>query len=157
MPEHEETVLESFRAKVARGDTSGIKVSVHVAGGMPGEQHVDRQVVVDGSGEAMATTPPTEGAAPAEAHEHVEEAALVDMMRKLGEGAEGLVPRSRARFLPDSVVGSVVVEVDGQTTELFYLADEEDRITQGKPIPPSAAEALASMQRMGDRMLGGGS
>jgi len=48
----------------------------------------------------------------------------------------------------------MVLEVDGETTELFYLADEQDRITQDKPIPPAAAAALDQLQRLGDRLVG---
>jgi hypothetical protein len=150
----EDAVLESFRGKVAAGDISGIRVRVRVAGGMPEEQHVDRTIEVDSSGAAAATAAADDAAGPAEERGDVPEEDLSALMRELSEGAEGLVPRSQARFLPDSLVGSVVLEVDGDTTELFYLADEQDRITQNKPIPPAAASALDQLQRLGDRLVG---
>ncbi len=154
MTDTDEQVLERFRAKIAAGDTSGIRVSTRTAGGMPGEQHLDRSVEVDGEGHARAIAWATEGRVLAEASADIDDDTLVEVLRKLSLGAEGLVPRSRARFLPDSLVGSVVVEVEGESTELFYLPDEEDRVTQGKPIPPAAADALATLRRLGDRMLG---
>lgn len=151
---NDDQVLESFRAKVARGDTSGIRVTMQVSGGMPGERHLNRSVTLGEGVRASVRSTGNGDPEPAEASGEVDEEALADVLSKLGEGVEGLVPRERARFLPDSLVGSVTLEVDGETTELFFLADEEDRITQGKPIPPAAAEALDDLRRLGDRMLG---
>jgi hypothetical protein len=152
MTDHER-VLESFRAKVARGDRHGIKVSMQLIGGMPGEQHLNRSVVIDEDRQASVRSSGDEAPEPAEARAQVEDETVDDVLRNLAEGVDGLVPRSQARFLPDSLVGSISVEVDGETTELFYLADEEDRITQNKPIPPAAAEALDALRRLSDQML----
>jgi hypothetical protein len=154
MADHER-VLESFRAKVARGDTSGIKVSMQLIGGMPGERHLNRSVVIDEDRQASVRSSGDDAPEPAEARARVEDETLDEVLHKLAEGVDGLVPRSQASFLPDSLVGSITVEVDGETTELFYLADEEDRITQNKPIPPAAAEALDSVRRLSDQMLDG--
>ena len=152
----DESVLENFRGKVAAGDVSGIRVSVRVSGGMPGEQHLDRTVSVEASGQAVVTAAPEDAGGAAQESMRLPEEETADLLRRLSEGAEGLVPRSRARFLPDSVVGSVIVEVDGEQTELFYLADEQDRITQDKPIPPAATAALEQLPQLGDRLAGPG-
>jgi hypothetical protein len=152
MPDDDQ-VLEGFRAKVARGDISGIKVSMKLIGGMPGEQHLNRSVVIDEDRQALVRSSGDGAPEPAEARAQVEDETVEDLLRKLAEGVDGLVPRSQARFLPDSLVGSITVEVDGETTELFYLADEEDRITQDKPIPPATVEALDGLRQLSDQML----
>jgi hypothetical protein len=152
MTDHER-VLQGFRAKVARGDRRGIKISMQLIGGIPGERQLNRSLVIDEDRRASARSAGDRAQEPAEARAQVEDEIVEELLRKLAEGIDGLVPRSQARFLPDSLVGSITLQVDGETTELFYLADEEDRITQNKPIPPAAAEALDGLRRLGDQLL----
>jgi len=120
---------------------------------MPGEQHLDRSVIIDEVGRVSVASIGDGAPETREASSELRREALTDVMRKLAEGVDGLSSRSQARFLPDSLVGSVTLEVDGEGTELFFLADEEERITQGKPIPPPAVEAFDDLRRIGERLL----
>lgn len=150
----EETVLRRFRGKVAAGDLKGIRVSVHVAGGMPSERRLDRTVTLSASGEALVTATDNDTAGRVRNSSKLSDEDAADFMRSLSEDAQGLVPRSQASFLPDSLVGSLLVEVEGESVELFYLADEQDRVTQGKPISPAAARGLARLRDVADQSIG---
>lgn len=153
-PRAEDAVLRRFRGKVAAGDLDGIRVSVRLAGGMPSERHLDRTVTLSASGEALVSATDNDAAGPAGNSRKLSEEDAAEFMRSLSEDPQGLVPRSQARFLPDSLVGSLLVEVEGETVELFYLADEQDRVTQGKQISPTAAEGLARLRDVADRLIG---
>jgi hypothetical protein len=150
----DDPVLQSLRRKVVAGDVRGIRIQVRVSGGMPAEQHVDRTVTVDAAGQAVMSAAEQDPSRPVQTTTQLPQKDLSRLLSQFGEGAAGLVPRAQARFLPDSVVGSVLVEVDGETTELFYLADEQDRITQDKPISAAAAEALGQLQALGGGLPG---
>lgn len=51
-------------------------------------------------------------------------------------------------FLPDSMVGSITVEVGDQTTVFHYLADREQRRDQDQVLGPAVAAVRASLGRM---------
>lgn len=152
-PGAEEAVLRQFRGKVAAGDLRGIRVSVRVAGGMPSERHLDRTVTLSAAGEAAVSATDGDAAGRARNSSQLSDEDVAEFMRSLSEDPQGLVPRSQASFLPDSLVGSLLVEVEGESVELFYLADEQDRVTQGKPISPTAAQGLARLQDVADRLI----
>jgi len=63
------------------------------------------------------------------------------------------VPRSKARFLPDSLVGSITIEVGGEQAVLFFLADEEDRQAQKKIVPPTMTKTIKELAHLLRRLL----
>ena len=64
---------------------------------------------------------------------------MTNLLLQIGEGAGELIPRSEARFLPDSVIGQISVKIDGQEASFFFLADAEQAKQQGKPLSSKAA------------------
>jgi hypothetical protein len=153
MPEADKReVLARFRRKLADQDTQGLRVHLQIAGGMPGEHYAREEVTLVGAQRLMARTENTEGP-PAEAESTLDEAEAYELLQKLGDGADDLVDRSEARFIPDSVVGSVTIEVDGEETTLFFLADEEEREAQRQYLSPPTAEALDRLAALARRTL----
>ncbi|MFD5088028.1 hypothetical protein ACFWOG_36060 [Kitasatospora sp. NPDC058406] len=147
----DEEIIREFVERTSRGVTDGIEIKHRVAGGMPGEQRVSEEVVVSATGLARARSD--------NAREPVENTAILDrtqtldLFRKLGERATDLVPRAQARFLPDSLVGTVVIKVDEHEATLFYLADESERETQQQPLPPETAAAVNEFSRLTRRLV----
>lgn len=159
MPEsQEQDVVQEFRERVARGDLDRLGVTFRVSGGMPGEEHVTEELAIAGTKRARAradrTTAPS-----AEASASLDDAEVRELFRELSESAGELLPRDQARFVPDSLVGSITVEVEGRTATLYFLADEEERAAQGRRISRTAAEALDRFSQVERRILrqrGGG-
>ena len=75
------------------------------------------------------------------------------MFRLIGSGLDGLFPRSQARFIPDSVVGSITIEVGEEKETLYFLADEEDRVAQDKPIDPQMTEAIKRIRLISQQLF----
>jgi hypothetical protein len=149
----QQRVLDDLRAKLGGGDTSGVRISLHLMGGMPGERHLDQRLVIDGNRRARVRTSGDGPLETREASAEVSEDTVQELLAKVSDGLDGLVPRSEAGFLPDSLVGSIRVDVDGESTELFYLASEQDRIRQDKPISPAAQDVLDDLARLSARVL----
>jgi hypothetical protein len=153
MPEsHEQDVINEFRERVARGDLDRVGVIYRVSGGMPGEEHVTEELAIAGTKRARARTDSTT-APPAEASASLDDAEVRELFRELSESAGELLPRDQARFVPDSLVGSITIEVDGRTATLYFLADEEERAAQRRPISRTTAEALDRVSQVERRLL----
>jgi hypothetical protein len=80
-------------------------------------------------------------------------AEVQSLLAQVGQGIDSLVPRSEARFLPDSVVGSITLEVDGEQATFYFLVDEEDRLSQNKQIAPAMAEAIDTFSHLSEQLL----
>jgi hypothetical protein len=153
MPEADKLeVLSKFRRKLADQDTEGLRVHLQIAGGMPGEQYSRQEVTLLGARRVKVLAEGADGA-PGEAESTLDEAKAYELLQKLGDGADDLVDRSEARFIPDSVVGSVTIEVDGEETTLYFLADEEEREAQRQYLSPATAEALDQLADFARRAL----
>ena len=140
--------ISDLRAHAIRGDTGGVEIMYRVTGGAPGEQIEDAELRVSASGAVHAR----QRLVTASAHQ-LAEPELNDLLRDVGEGLGELIPRSEARFVPDSVVGQVSVRVDGQESSFFFLPDAEQARQQGKPLPAMAARAVGALERLRARVL----
>lgn len=141
-------VIKKFRERVDSGAlTEDVKVTYRIAGGMP-SQRVEEEFRLSGSGKSkvvsrdiLRSIPTQEGSGELDQNETRE------LLRKIGSGLDGLVPRSEAHFLPDSVVGSIIIEVDGEAETLYFLAEEGERLAQTKPISPLMTEAIQQIRK----------
>ena len=138
----EEDVIRKLQERAARGDVSGVAVTVRVTGGSPAEAIVDEEIAVSGDGLAKARARTAAGTR--ESSEALPAADVTALLAALGEAASDLIPRSEARFLPDSIVGEIRVTIDGQQASFFFLVDEAQASQHGKPLSPKAAGAVAA-------------
>lgn len=150
----ESEIVRKFRECVdRRTPTEDIKVIYRIAGGMP-SQRVEEEFRLSGSGKAKVKARDVlRSIPPQEVSEELDQAETRDLFQKIGSSLDSLVPRSEAHFLPDSVVGSITVEVDGEEATLYFLADEEERLAQDKPISPKFTEAIQQIRKNSQRLL----
>lgn len=146
-------VIREFKERVARGETDGISVVYRIAGGLPAKQYVHKELCISSDGQAHVQA---EGIArqSEELSTALPNTEIQVLFRQLGECVDELLPRSETWFIPDSLVGSVTIEVDGGQATLFFLADEEARQAQHKPISTGAAATFDSFSRLTRRLLG---
>lgn len=153
--EFESKAIRQFRERAGQGDFDGIRVTYRVSGGMPAEESqepIEEEIRISGDSTTTARAL-TRGGIVQEAAARLEPGEIKQIFEQLAQGIDSLVPRSKARFLPDSMVGSITVEVEGEQMPLFFLADEKDRVRQGKPIAPAAADAINRLARLSRRVL----
>jgi hypothetical protein len=142
-------ILQEFCDRVDRGDfNDDIKITLKISGGMPHER-VEEQVRLSGSNRASVMDL---SALKAETTVELDRVENQELFQKVRAGLDGLVPRSEARFLPDSLIGSITITVNGEEEILYFLADERERISQNKPIVPGMVEAISQLQRIQQRL-----
>ena len=143
----EQGVLDRFKDRVSSGDLGRIGVVSRVTGGMPGEGQIEDELILSGERQVRSRSAST-GAAPRDDASELSEADARSLFELIGSGVDSLVPRSQASFIPDSVVGSITIEVDGEQATYFYLVDEEQREAQGHPLSPEMADALRRLDEI---------
>ena len=106
------------------------------------------------SGNNIATARSVTGVnLPQEAASEFAPAEVQSLLTQVGQGIDSLIPRSEARFLPDSVVGSITLEVDGKEATFYFLVDEEERQAQEKEIAPAMVEAIDNFSKFSEQLL----
>ncbi len=136
--------------------TNKTKVVYRVSGGMPSER-IEKEYSFSGNGKADVMVKDSLKAIPSQKiSSKVDQAEIYELFHKIQSGIDSLVPRSEARFLPDSVVGSITIEVKGEDVTLYFLADEEERAAQDKPVAPKIVEATRQVMEISDRLLKAG-
>jgi hypothetical protein len=148
----ESEAIQKFRERLNQGNLAGINVTYRVSGGMPAEGRIEEEFSVSGNNLATARSV-TRTNLPQEASAEFAPADVQSLLAQVGQGIDSLVPRSEARFLPDSVVGSITFEVDGEEATFYFLVDEEERQSQNKPISPAMVEAIDTFSNLSEQLL----
>lgn len=150
----ESKVIQKFREHLDRESlTEDIKVVYRVAGGMPHER-IEEEFTLSGRGRAKVMVRDVLRSIPAqEASGELDQVETRDLLQQIESGLDSLVPRSEARFIPDSVVGSITVEVNGEEETLYFLVDEEERLAQERAIAPQMTEAIRRISQVSQRLL----
>jgi hypothetical protein len=140
-----------FVDRLNSGQTEGIQVIYHLNGGAPGE-FVTSEIIVSGRDNMMAMKYDARSQPMQEFSTQLNRSNIQSLFKNIGFGIDSLIPAEKAAFLPDSLVGSITLEVDGKKSNTYYfLVDEDDRLSQGKPVSPQIAEAVRGIQEISKR------
>jgi hypothetical protein len=148
----EEEVIRKLQQRARRRELNAVDVTYRVTGGAPGEQLVDEELHLSGPN-AVTARVRSVGAPMRESSEKLAATEIEELLVQIAEGTDELIPRSQARFLPDSIVGQISVKINGQEASFFFLADEEQAKQHGKLLSPKAARAVDSLMRLHKRIL----
>lgn len=149
-------VAREFSTRVERGQTSDVTVVYRVAGGMPSERRVE-EVVVRGDGKVEGRLSDRLQDIPMrEVSLELDEAEAAELLRTLSAGIGRLAEEAAVGFPPDSLVGSITIEVEGASVTFYFLPDEGERARHGKRLPPEATRAVERFQRLSERVFAQG-
>jgi hypothetical protein len=150
----ESEIKQKFREFAARKKLpEDLKVTCRLTGGMPSE-HTEEEFTLVSKGKAtVMARNMLDTAIPYEASEKLQSAETRGLLQQIGEGLDSLVTRSEARFLPDSLVGAITIEVGGEKATFYYLADDEDRLAQDKSISAQMSHAVQRINTISQRLL----
>jgi hypothetical protein len=145
---------ERFRELVNQGDLrQNVRVVYRVSGGMP-EEHVEEEFRLSGSKEAESRLVDARTAEAAqEVSAELDRTETQQLFQRVASSLDELVSRSEAGFLPDSLVGSVTIEVGGERETLYFLADEGQREGQDEASAPRMPQALEPLEETSRRLL----
>jgi hypothetical protein len=154
----ESELLTRFRRAVERGELDDVRVVYRVSGGEPGER-IDEEIRLSGADSAsLRAHDELRPSAAAEVAGRLDAEEARSMYRETASALEAMVPRSQARFIPDSTVGMVTIGVGEEEETLYFLADEEQSYGQEERIARGAPRAAGAMREIARRLRqrGGG-
>jgi hypothetical protein len=147
----EDLIKEKFREAVEKGDFSKINITHKISGGTPGEGRFEEEFYVSGYTGATLRIRST-GEPPKEISSNLKENDIRLLFEKLDKGIDSLVIRENARFIPDSMVGSVTIEVNGDQATFYYLAEEEEREAQDQPVSKKMVDTIKKFTELSKRL-----
>lgn len=128
----EADMIRKFREQINRGNLENIDLIYRIAGGMPAEGRIEHEVrIVGRSGSVTVRNRSGDGSAE-EASGDIETAEFQTLLRSIDQNMDSLIPRSEAQFLPDSVVGSISIEIEGEKETYYFLVEEEPHGVQSE-------------------------
>jgi hypothetical protein len=154
----ESELLRRFRRAVEGGDLADVRVVYRISTGEPGER-IDEEIRLAGADSAsLLARDELRPSAAAEVDERLEAEEARRMYRQTASALDAMVPRSEARFVPDSSVGMVTIGVGGEEETLYFLADEDQSYGQEERIARGAPRAAGTMREIARRLRqrGGG-
>ncbi len=128
-------VRELFDRFVNAGEFAKTKISFRVVGGMRDEPQLpplpppDEVLIISGKGEARLLS--DEGILSEAPLLATQIAPLFEQVRS---NLPALVPVSEARFVPDSLVGEVTIEVNGDEDKLYFSMEDERAQPGEQPV-----------------------
>lgn len=150
----ESEVIQKFHDRIDAGEITDIEIVYRITGGMPDERKDIPEISLSGAGASTVTVRDPQGISLLqEASAELDQAETQALFQQMRSGIDSLVIRSEARFLPDSLVGSITIKVNGEEATLYFLVDEKDRLIQGKPIDHQVAKAIEQLTRLSQKSL----
>jgi hypothetical protein len=144
-------LVERLRDRVRGGTTRGLRVTLRIAGGMP-EERLDHRLVLEGDGVASLDVSDTlDPARSFSRRESLNPAAAAELWAEIERRVDRFASRGRAAFVPDSLVGSARLEVDGDVVDLVFAPDQvllrRARETPSTPFGDLARRTILAAQR----------
>jgi hypothetical protein len=152
--DQETKVLSAFRERLSRSDfKSDMKITYRLTGGAPG-QRLKEEVEIAADGPARVSVHDEMRMKPSEqASSTIKPNEVQELYQMLEQGLDSLTPASEARFVPDSLVGSIILEVGNKTATFYFLADESERAALGATLSAPISRAIQRFDQMEKRLL----
>ncbi len=149
----EERVIQRFRESVAQDSfPEGVTVTYRIVGGIPSER-TEQEVVVQGNRQAVArSVNMLTTAMPREASEELSSDETRELFNQVSSDIEGLVTRENARFVPDSLVGTITIDMDGEEATFYFSVEDEDVEERARALP-TEHQALKHFDALSKRLL----
>jgi hypothetical protein len=141
-------LIQRFHERVDRGNLTGdIKFIYRVQGGLP---RIEEEYRLSGSGTAtLLREDPLYSIPRQEFSTTLDQAESRELFQLIRSGLTGLISQPQPPFLvPDSVLGSLMVEVDGERATFPFIWQDVTGTAQYKPIDEAVERFRAIAQRL---------
>lgn len=147
-------IIKKFRESIDVGffpeDT---KVIYRIAGGMP-SQRLEEEFIISGNGKTEVKTLDMLASKPTErASLSLNKADTCKVFQKIKLSLDSMVPLEKTNFLPDSLVGSVTIEVGGEKTTLYFPVEEKKREAEIKNISSPISDTIQYFKDTSKKIL----
>lgn len=141
-------LIQRFHARIDRGNlTDDIKFIYRVQGGLP---RIEEEYRLSGSGAAtLLRDDPLHSLPRQEFSTTLDQAETRELFQLIRSGLTGLASQPQfPRLVPDSVLGSLMLEVDGERATFLFNWHAVSGTAQHKPIDEAVERFRAIAQRL---------
>ena len=143
--------LRKFVERVQQGRTADMAVLYRVSGGLP---KYEEELRLHGNGQVKAHVRDALDLTSAKTVAvELDETEVRELFRDVATGLEELATQQDFSFVPDALVGSITVEVEGERAELFFAPRGGGRTREGKQLPAKKARAVERLEKISARLL----
>ncbi len=152
-PSEAEVVKRFFGRLEKESPTDEFKVMYRVSGGAP-EERYEEEVDMTGAGDASVKVMDTLiSREQKRARGTLSPEEVREILSEVQSGLDSLVPAEEARFLPDSMVGSITIELAGKKETFYFLANEDDRVAQKRQVTAPMRKTIDHFEGLSKRFL----
>jgi len=148
--ESKESVLLQLNKQLAAGRLNDdVGIIYQVQGGVHGEQ-LNESVTLTATGSTRVQVSDALGKKHSgDVHAELGRETVLKLVRTITAGIDDLIPKSKARFVPDSLVGSVSIGIGDEAETYYFHADDE------MALPPGVRLIIDSFGKIEKRCLEG--
>ena len=137
---------------IAKGEVKPdrkVKIIHKITGGVPGQRY-NWKVEIFGDGEVNYTIKDEMEGKDEKYSTVLNERSIKNLFNEIRSAGLLDLKEVGGGFLPDSLVGSITIEIDGKATNYFYLADPEQRRAQQKILRQAVATVDRNLRRVAE-------
>lgn len=147
-----ENILDTYLKRIELGDDDDVKTIYRATVGPEGKRLSNEIIIyLNGNVENKINDEMKSGETK-ELSVKLDPKETQSLFRRIGVSLRNLSHFSQPPFLPDSLVGSITIQVGDERFTSYFLLNEKDRLLQSKPIPSELAQVIQDIQNVSSRI-----
>lgn len=150
----ETKIIQKFREAIdEEALPEDLKVVYRIAGGMPSQRY-EEEFIISGNGKTEVKALDLLMSKPEEvASLNLNKAETREAFQKIRLSLDSMVPLEKTHFLPDSLVGSVILEIGGEKTTLYFPVEEERREANKELVSYQISDMIQYFRKTSKKLL----
>jgi hypothetical protein len=140
-------LLKKFKSKILSDDFKNARIIYRVKGGVPTER-IEKEVLVNADGKVETIINEDQLGVLSKGKKSI--TRKDDEIKNLFKEVTNFIDQLAAddsKFLPDSIIGSISIQIeDKETTIGYFLPEEEDRKVQNKFVGPNFSNVINKLE-----------
>lgn len=140
-------LLKKFKSKILSDDFKNARIIYRVKGGAPTER-IEKEVLVNADGKVETIINEDQLGVLSKGKKSI--TRKDDEIKNLFKEVTNFIDQLAAddsKFLPDSIIGSISIQIeDKETTIGYFLPEEEDRKVQNKFVGPNLSNVINKLE-----------
>ena len=140
-------LIKKFKSNILSDDINDTRIIYRVKGGAPSGR-IDKEVVVNADGKVETIINEDQLGILTKGKKSIEikNNDVKNLFREITTFIDELAADD-SKFLPDSEIGSLSIEIEGNNTIIgYFLPEEEERKVQSKPTNPNLSNVISKLE-----------
>lgn len=140
-------LLKKFKSNIISDDFKGTRIIYRVKGGAPSER-IDKEIVLNADGKVETIINEDQFGVLSKGKKSIsmKENEIKKFFKEVTNFMDQLASDD-SKFLPDSVIGSLSIQIEDKETIIgYFLTEQEERKTQNKFVDPNLSDTINKLE-----------